>query len=447
MRKWMFKGEVVLITVCCLLVISGCTIVPASEGAEIEELLTVPSRQSGSGNSQSATEKRVLRLWSFHQSKEFEFWEELGQAYGEVNPDVEIQVEYISSDIYFNSSRLMSFFASGHGPDIFFVSPGTISKFAAANVLQPLTDRFTENIRNDFYPSALEAVTVGDDIVAIPIETELLGLYYNKERFAEEGLEPPATWDDMMEAARRLKTDDVSGLTMETFGNVYQIFTWLPFLWQTGADFVSEEGDYIPVDADKAHQMYGFFREMIAEDLINRNPSRPTNDIGILADGETVMQVNGTWSIAMLETNYKDKPIDVVPLPIPEGGQHVTIAGGWQIAANRFSEHAKEATDFIMWAFAGNPEIPIQWCNEVKFAYSPRISVMEEAGVFYSKGMREVFTNRVFGTERPEPRFPQELNAVFSDALQQLIHSDMPVDEIVTNQNVRIQSFLSTIEK
>lgn len=430
-----------------LLAAGGCGDVPVSEGEAIERLLTAPDPGSRTGTGEAEREKTVLRLWSFHQSKEYEFWKRLAQRYRDVNPDVEVQVEYVSSDIYFNSSRLLTFFASGHGPDIFFVSPGTIAKFAEAQVLQPLSDRFSEEIRNDFYPSALEAVMIDDDIVAIPIETELLALYYNKEKFADAGLEPPATWDDLLNAARRLNSEAASSLTMETFASVYQTFTWLPFLWQTGTDFMAEDGSYRPVDPDRALRMFGFFRQMLDEDLINRHPSRPTNDIGILADGETVMQVSGSWSIAMLETVYRDKAIGVVPLPHPREGEPLTIAGGWKIAANRFSEHVREAADFIMWAFAGDPEIPIEWCNEVKFAYSPRISVMEKAGGFYLKGMREVFTTRIFGTERQEPRFPQELNAIFSDALLQLIHTDRPAADIVDEMNARVLSFLSSIEK
>lgn len=436
-----------LAVACLLLVITGCEDVPVSEGQAIRQLLTVPERMEESDTAEPEMEKIVLRLWSFHQAKEYEFWQRLARFYGNVNPHVEIRVEYISSDLYFNTSRLMTHFASGHGPDIFFVSPGTISKFADARVLLPLTDRFDDGTRDDFYPSALEAVTIDGEIVALPIETELVGLYYNREAFAAAGLEPPATWDDLLEAARRLKADGVSPLTMEMFGSVYQIFTWLPFLWQTGTDFLAADGSYRLLDPDRATRMYDFFRQLLEEDLMNRNPSRPTNDIGILADGETVMQVSGTWSIAMLETDYRDKPIGVVPLPHPHDGEPVTIAGGWKIAANRYSEHAGAAADFIMWAFAGDPAIPIEWCNEVKFAYSPRKSVLAEAGDFYQKGLRRVFTDRIFGTERQEPMLPQELGAIFADSLQQLIHGDLPTAEIVSRQNARIHSFLASFEK
>jgi multiple sugar transport system substrate-binding protein len=189
--------------------------------------------------------------------------------------------------------------------------------------------------------------------------------------------------------------------------------------------------------------MYRFFREMINKGLINLNPSRPTTDVGIIASGETGMQVSGSWNIRMLETIYKDKPIGVVPLPVPDNGQNVTIAGGWKLAANNNSEHVDEAVKFMMWAFAGNVEIPLKWCTEVKFAYSPRKSVMDAGVASYHKGLRSVFTTQIFGTERPEPQLPEQINKIFSESVQQILHKEISPEEIVYTADQRIQSFLN----
>lgn len=417
------------------LLMSGCSS-PAtrSAGPDVGKLLEAPSESSGDG-------KIVLRLWSFHQSMEFNFWTWLAQEYEKEHPNVEIRVEYVSSDDYFSSTRLLSSFASGQGPDIFFVSPATIKRFAEANFLYPLTDLFTPPIREDFYPSALESVTVGDDIYAVPFETELLGLFYNKRMFGEHHLEPPATWEEMKRDAQLLKTSDVSGLTIETYDGVYKNFSWLPFLWQTGADLLAEDGRQSALSGSNAPRMYRFFRSMVDEGLLNLRPSRPATDIGILANGETAMQVSGTWNIRMLETEFADQPIGVVPLPIPEGGTPVTIAGGWKLAVNRQSAHAEEAAKFVMWAFAGDPAIPLKWVNDVKFAYSPRKSVMEAGS--YRKGLREVFTDRIFGTEREEPQLPEDINRVFSDSIQDMLFGENTPEAIAAHADQEIKNALA----
>ena len=391
--------------------------------------------------------KIELRLWSFHQAREFDFWQWLAEQYEKEHPDIDIKVEFVTSDDYFSSTRLLSSFASGQGPDLFFVSAATLKRFAEADVLYPLTSLFTPEVKADFDDAALASVTAGGDIYAVPFETELLGLFYNKAMFRDHGISPPRTWEEMRRAAELLSSSKVSGLTVETYEGVYQNFSWLPFLWQTGANLLTSEGKDSGLSGAQALQFYSFFSGMVKEGLVNLRPSRPTTDIGILANGETAMQISGTWNIRMLETEFADQPIGVVPLPVPEGGSPITISGGWKLATNKHSVHAKEAADFLMWAFAGKTEIPLKWVNETKFAYSPRKSVMEAGSKDYRRGLRSVFTNQIFGTEREEPQLPEEVNRIFSDSIQALLFSKEPPEGIAGEADQRIKAYLGAIQK
>lgn len=424
--------------------LASCARYEQTRGPELDKLL----KTSGDSSSQANAPKTVLRLWTFHQAKEFEFWQSLAQQYQQLHPDIEIKVEYVSSDDYFTGNRLLASFASGQGPDIFFVSSPMIKRLVDVNMLLPLTGYFTQAMKDDFYPTALNSVTLYNNIYAIPIETELLGLFYNKRLFEAHHLQPPKTWNDMMKAAQELRSPpNVSGLTIETFSGVYQNFSWLPFLWQTGADLINEEGKSSGLSGAKGEDMYSFFRGMVDRGLINMQPSRPATDIGILANGETAMQISGTWNIRMLETEYADQSVGVVPLPTPTGDNPVTIAGGWKIAVNNRSDHTDEAVKFIMWAFSGDTDIPLRWCSDVKFAYSPRKSVMNAGKDYYRRGLRSVFTDQIYGTERMEPQLPEDINRIFSQSLQDLLYSPMTANEIRQNTADGIDSFLSKIQK
>ncbi|MDQ0059491.1 ABC transporter substrate-binding protein [Paenibacillus harenae] len=422
-----------------LLLLSSCGSHVDSEGPIIDKLLKDSSPADSSKN------KIELRLWSFHQSREYDFWQWLAKEYEAEHENISIKVEFVTSDDYFSRTRLLSSFASGQGPDLFFVSPATLERFVKADILYPLTDSFTPEMKIDFYPSALESVSVGGDIYAVPIETELLGLFYNKELFRKRGIKPPSTWQEMKEAAKQLTTSRVSGLTLETFEGVYLNFSWLPFLWQTGSDLLTEDGKGSALSGEASKEMYAFFKDMVNQGLLNMRPSRPVTDIGIIANGETAMQVSGTWNIRTLETEFADQPIGVVPLPVPEGGSPVTIAGGWKLAANKQSEHAEEAAKFIMWALTGDPAIPLKWVNEVKFAYSPRKSVMQAGLNNYRQGLRAVFTDQIFGTEQEEPQLPEEINRIFSDSLQQLLFSDKSAPQIQEQADARIKKYLEEV--
>ncbi|GJM78557.1 hypothetical protein HMSSN139_10530 [Paenibacillus sp. HMSSN-139] len=173
---------------------------PPAERGDLDVLLEHPQI------TQADPDRIVLHLLSFHTGQEFEFWKWLGEQYTREHPNVEIQVDFISSDDYFTDSKLLASFASGHGPDVFFVSPGTIRRFENAGILEPLTAEFTPEIRRDFNDAALESVTLGGQIYAVPFETELLGLYYNEAMFREKGIRPPSTWAELEKAAQVLKS-------------------------------------------------------------------------------------------------------------------------------------------------------------------------------------------------------------------------------------------------
>jgi multiple sugar transport system substrate-binding protein len=429
------------LTIVMVLILNSCSStieIPDTKGVVVDQLLK-PMKSPATNK-----DMKILRFWTFHQAQEFDFMQSLAVQFQILHPNIEVKLEYISGDDYFSGTRLMSAFATGQGPDIFLVSPGNIKKFADANMLQPLTSKFTPEIIDDFYENAIEGVTINREIYAVPFEMELLGLYYNKKMFEDQGLLPPATWNDMMNAAQQLTKGNVSGLTIETFGSVYQNFTWLPFLWQSGADVLAEDGVYSGLNQPNAIRMYDFFQQMREKGLLNMYPSRPTNDIGILANGETAMQISGSWNVRMIESIYSDVPIGVVPLPVPEGGTATTIAGGWKIAVNRHSENVEEAARFVMWAFAEDTTNPLKWCSEVKFAYSPRKSVMQEGKDYYKHGLRSVFTNDIFGTERAEPRLSSEIGRIFTESLQNLLYNRYTGEEAARKASEKINSVQST---
>ncbi|SHE39329.1 multiple sugar transport system substrate-binding protein [Seinonella peptonophila] len=369
----------------------------------------------------SNQQKKILRLWTFHTGNEFDYFQSLGQEYQKKNPNIEVKVEYIPSNEYFAGNKLLTAIASGEGPDLFFVSSSTIQKYVQAKILRPFTNEFTPALRSDFTPESLKDVTFNQQIYGIPFEIELLALYYNKQMFSEHGLHPPRTWQELIQSASVLKTETVSGLTIEMDGTIYQNFSWIPFFWQNRVnEFTSDSFKKPEVAAT-----YSFFKQLSDLGLLNRHPSRSATDIGILANGETAMQVTGTWNINSIEENYKEIPMGVVPLPVPLGGEEVTIAGGWKLVVNQLGEESKLASQFAMWAFADDPKRPLEWCTKAKFAYSPRKSVMKAGQSMFNKGFRKEFTEKILATARPEPRLPENINRILAESLQNVLIKNM----------------------
>lgn len=390
-------------------------------------------------------EVKELVLWDHHTGKEFDFLVSKAEEYSEVNPDVHITVEQIPWDDYIGT-KMATAFASGEGPDIFEVYPGSVLKYADAGILMPLNDYLTEEQLADFSEASIESVTVSDQIVAIPFEIEPLALYYDIDKFEEKGLEPPTTWDEMIEAAQALAEDDCAGITIETTKGGHQDFQWYPWLWQLGGSIYTEDQTGSALNDPKVAESLQLWRTMFETGAANLKPSRPGSEIAMLGEGETAMQLCGSWSVVTVEETYKDKNIGVVPLPIPEGGEQVTVAGGWKMGVNSQSEYAKEAADFVTWLWAGDTEHALEWCTEIKFAYSPRTSVTEAGGDIYTKGIRQVFTD-ILDTAIPEMRLPAEVVEIVEDMIQSAyFDQSITVEEATQNAHEELELFLSDYE-
>ena len=117
--------------------------------------------------------------------------------------DVQIEHTVVNQSDYI-TTLIPTAYANGEAPDILYVEPSTFTKYAEKGMLADLSPYYTDDLKADILPSALEAVTIDGKIYALPIEMETLGLFYNVDMLKEAGIEPPKTWDELYEAAKAL---------------------------------------------------------------------------------------------------------------------------------------------------------------------------------------------------------------------------------------------------
>jgi multiple sugar transport system substrate-binding protein len=399
-------------------------------------------RSQSGGGSQSQSETIELVFATFHSNQEGEFMQKLADDYSTANPGVKIKVEFSPQAEYFNGAVLTSSFAAGTGPDIYLMSPGNFLKYVSAGVALDLTQYYTPSMLNDFMKSSIDAVTVNGKIYAVPIEIELLGLYYDADILAQEGVAVPKTWDEFVTATKKLTTSSRPGLVIPTDQDVYQNFVWYPFLWQTGADVLDPAARKGTFNTPKAASALKLWGDLIKAGAASKLTVHPTETFYM--NGFTPMQINGTWAVSNIEREYPNKNIRLAPLPVPSGGKAATCAGGWKFMVNSKSKYAAEAAKFVMWAWAENVQKPLEWCTVTKFAYSPRKSVVEAGQAIYSKGLRKVFTDEIYSTAIPEPRYEAPVIDAAGQAIQEVMFGGADPQTAANNANIKIDAYLKT---
>lgn len=400
------------------------------------------SGDTNKGKEKENNDRTKVLFWDFHVDEEREFFEEAVKEYNESQDKVEVEFVTINQGDY-TTTKLPTAFANREGPDVFLVEPSVFLKYAQAGILADLTNYFKDDILSDFQESAIEAVTYGDKILALPFEQELLALFYNKQMLEEANVEVPQTWDELYEAAKKLNNDKVAGIVLPSEKIPYTNFNFYPFLWQAGGDVISADGTesvFESLEAAEALDFWGsFFKDGLSPTKLQMGPW----DIGNVGTGIAAMQVMGTFGINDTETKFTDVEFGVAPLPHPEGKESVTVAGGQSLAVNSSSENIDAAADFVMWLF-GSEDIKYasKWVTEAKFSYPPRKSIVEANADVYSKGLRNVFTEEIYDTAIPEPQLPSNISDVLGDALQNVMFKNMTGEQASKEAHDKISSSL-----
>lgn len=347
----------------------------------------------------------------------------------------------------YTSTRLTAAFASGQGPDIFWVSPGDFLRYVGNGILEPMDNHLTEAQIADLVPAARDKVSVYGRVYGVPVELEPLAVFYDKDLFDEKGLSVPETWDELVEVAKALTTPERYGLIIEPAADFYQLFTWYPFLWSAGGDVVDEGWTKALIGSEEAIASMQFW-----SDLVNVHKVSPTsqpsaaNDVAMLGSGFGAMQVTGVWAVRVLEDQYPEVNYGVFPVPPRErDGESVTVTGGWMQVVNANAKDVEGAAAFTRWMFY-ETDFPTVWTVEKNSKFPTLQSVVDANADYFLSGPMKVFTEEIMPMARPEPRYTPEIQRALLDALQGTMFGGVPAEMAAKTAEAQINRFLRTYE-
>lgn len=127
------------------------------------------------------------------------------------NPDVAVEVVPMQNDPY--KTRIRTAMGAGDTPCIFpSWGGGPLYEYVQAGQVIPLTDYLNADDYVDrFIPAALSNVTFDGEMYGVPVENISVAIiYYNKDVFAQYGLEVPTTWDELLALSQTLIDNGVA---------------------------------------------------------------------------------------------------------------------------------------------------------------------------------------------------------------------------------------------
>ncbi|WP_030422323.1 sugar ABC transporter substrate-binding protein [Streptomyces sp. SCSIO 75703] len=256
-------------------------------------------------------------------------------------------------------NRILTATTSGQGPDVLNIGNTWSASLQATGALLPWDEKNFDAIggRDRFVESALGSTGVaGEDPAAVPLYSMAYALYYNKKMFADAGIgEPPATWDELVEAGRKISKDGGKwGLGAEgsnLSNNIHQVFVLGK---QHGADFFTADGkaDFTSDGAVAAVKQYV---DLMAEDEIvapGNAEYAQNQSLSDFANGKTAMVLWQTASATFKSLGMTDDEWGVAPAPVPSGTPGTgkatnSMVAGINMAVFKNTRNLDGATAFV----------------------------------------------------------------------------------------------------
>lgn len=234
----------------------------------------------------------------------------------EENIKVKINLEMPSSDQY--ESVLQARLAGDDAPDLFTLHSNNISTYKKAGNLEDLSN---EELADKVFSNIKDTVTLDNQMLALPIESQAWAALYNKDIFEECNLEVPYTLSELKNVCSVLKAN---GYTPFMLAFQEQ---WVPQLMTAlllGGKATTEVPDWLT----RMYNDNGSYEEMReifdVIDVIMNNGTKRAMEQGSesgaaeFAMGKAAMFVQGTWASGTIMSTNPDMNLGVFALPVNE---------------------------------------------------------------------------------------------------------------------------------
>lgn len=204
------------------------------------------------GGNASNEDTVYIDFWTTQtQAERLKVIQTLTDTFEALHPNIGINVVPVDeNDIVTKVEVIVQ--GNGKLPDLAELSSGPAVSFGTANLID--TDAVGEVVdklkKDTFFDGALALVSsaVYDDVYyGVPYHGWIQGIWYRKDWFEKDGIAPPNTWENILNAAKFYYKPEENqyGILVGTKAEVYAEQVYTPIALSNNARIVNENGDII----------------------------------------------------------------------------------------------------------------------------------------------------------------------------------------------------------
>src|SRR5665647_1315618 len=323
----------------------------------------------GTSTSSSSGASKTLTYWASNQGSSLQadqavLGPELAKFQKQTGVKVNLQV--IGWPDLLN--KILGATTSGQGPDVLNIGNTWAASLQATGAFMPFDAKALTaiGVQDKFVPASFATGgVVGKPVTSVPLYGLVYGLYYNKKMFADAGLQPPTTWQELVAAAAKL-TDPAKkqyGIVLEGASYTESVHFAFIFGRQNGGQPFDAAGNPTFTSAGMVNGVKQYVDLLGKDKVVNpsnvqykNGPEAP----GDFAKGKAAMlmsQMNADNTLqadGMKSSEYGVVPIPA-PSPLPPGGKDVaSFVAGINLSIFKNTKNQDAALRFVK--FMTSPE-------------------------------------------------------------------------------------------
>ncbi len=384
-------------------------------------------------------EQKVMRYTSWQSSPtEEKIIRECLEDFRGVHQDVDFQFQPIPGNY---PEKLQLMLGTGNAPDLFWLKADTGPAYMSFDILQELNEYVEQDPNfdlDDFFPVFRDAFKKDGNYYGFAKDFNAYVLFYNKEMFAEAGLDTlPANWEEFRDYAQKLTKDTDGDGKIDQYGFVIEpsIDIMMPFVFQNSGYLISDDNQ-IGVGNPEFVEAVDYVISLYKENLATTPADQGAGWMGdVFSRGQCAMTISGAWLIPYLAVNAPNLDYGIAELPA--GKEKSTVAFSVAMVIPEQSKFKEDA--WTLMSYLVGKEGMKTWTNS-GIALPTRKSIAEENG-FYTDPKFQVFMNSVDYAKLYKVNMKERWFDESQAAMQGILYKDKDIKTTLEQLSLNLEKF------
>lgn len=310
----------------------------------------------GASKSSSTSGPQKVTFWGSWSGSQVK---QLNQLIGEYNKSQnKYKVSYKVQDEV--EKKLLTGIAGGEVPDVIMWDRVQTSVYAKKNALLDMSSLVKKDDvkMSQFYPETVNEMKVDGKQYGIPLLVDTRAIFYNKKLLAAAGVQPPKTWSELEEAAKKT-TKWENGKLVQAGFSLNDVGLYNMWIAQAGGQMLNNAETKTAFNSAAGKSVLTYWNKLLNQDKVYQVGFNDGSDQ--FAAGKVAMVYSGPWAEADYD-KVKDLDYGVVQPAVGPNGDKGAMTGGFGLVIPKTAKNQKGAWDFIKW-WTTNPKIGVKFAK------------------------------------------------------------------------------------